>query len=87
MGEVAQVALEEVAICSYVTLVLARELRKMSEERAIVLHKASEVGWSQNQKDQDGRSMRGESRQFADKNDIFVPGASQRHRKDHTDAS
>merc|ERR1740138_1859466 len=43
-------------------LVLARDLRKMSEERAIVLHKASEVGWSQTQKDQDGREMKGAMR-------------------------
>jgi len=53
-------------------LVLARELRKMSEERAIVLHKASEVGWSQNQKDQDGRSMRGENRKNGHQFNLFA---------------
>lgn len=53
-------------------LVLGRELRKMSEERAIVLHKASEVGWSQQQKDQDGRTMRGENRKHAHQFNLFA---------------
>merc|ERR1711959_657157 len=53
-------------------LVLGRELRKMSEERAIVLHKASEVGWGQNQKDQDGRAMRGSERKTAHQFNLFA---------------
>lgn len=53
-------------------LVLGRELRKMSEERAIVLHKASETGWSQQQKDQDGRTMRGENRKHAHQFNLFA---------------
>mmetsp|Transcript_29808 Transcript_29808/g.48034 ORF Transcript_29808/g.48034 Transcript_29808/m.48034 type:complete len:727 (+) Transcript_29808:125-2305(+) len=53
-------------------LVLGRELRKMGEERAIVLHKASEVGWSQQQKDQDGRQMRGNERKHAYEFKLFA---------------
>merc|ERR1719408_800284 len=53
-------------------LVLGRELRKMSEERAIVLHKASEVGWSQTTKDQDGRIQRGAERKFGHQFNLFA---------------
>jgi len=52
-------------------LVLARELRKMGEERAIVLHKASETGWSQQQKDSDGRNVRGDQRKAAHQFNLF----------------
>jgi hypothetical protein len=44
----------------------------MGEERAIVLHKASEVGWSQQQKDQDGRQMRGDERKIAHQFNLFA---------------
>jgi hypothetical protein len=44
----------------------------MSEERAIVLHKASEVGWGQNQKDQDGRAMKGSERKIAHSFNLFA---------------
>ncbi|CAK0838069.1 unnamed protein product, partial [Prorocentrum cordatum] len=37
-------------------LEMGRDLRKMGEERAIVLHKAAETGWSVQMKDQDGRN-------------------------------
>lgn len=53
------------------SLELGRELRKMGEERAIVLHKASEVGWSVQQKDADGRIMRGDTRKFASQFNLF----------------
>lgn len=53
-------------------LVLARELRKMNEDRAIVLHKASEVGWSEQRKDQDGRSMRENQRKHAHAFNLFA---------------
>lgn len=53
-------------------LVLARELRKMSEERAIVLHKASEVGWSQTTKDEDGRKTKGIEQKHAHKFKLFA---------------
>lgn len=52
-------------------LELGRELRKMGEERAIVLHKASEVGWSTQQKDQDGRTLRGDGRKLPHQFHIF----------------
>jgi len=52
-------------------LEMARELRKMGEERALVLYKAAEVGWSEVQKDQDGRAMRGDGRKLAHKFNIF----------------
>merc|ERR1719199_1863773 len=53
-------------------LVLGRELRRLGEERAIVLHKASEVGWGQTQKDQDGRAMRGAERKYAHQFNLFA---------------
>merc|ERR1719502_1532809 len=53
-------------------LVLGRELRKMGEERAIVLHKAAEVGWNPQQKDQDGRAMRGSERKHAYQFNLFA---------------
>lgn len=53
-------------------LVLGRELRKMSEERAIVLHKASEVGWGQTEKDQDGRLKKGAERKFGHQFNLFA---------------
>mmetsp|Transcript_21390 Transcript_21390/g.47393 ORF Transcript_21390/g.47393 Transcript_21390/m.47393 type:complete len:768 (+) Transcript_21390:174-2477(+) len=52
-------------------LELGRELRKMGEERAIVLHKAAETGWSVQQKDQDGRKMRGDGRKNAHQFNLF----------------
>jgi len=52
-------------------LELARELRKMGEERAIVLHKAAEVGWSESAKDQDGRALRGAIQKHAHKFNLF----------------
>ncbi|CAK9068031.1 Hypothetical protein (Fragment) [Durusdinium trenchii] len=52
-------------------LEMARELRKMGEERALVLYKAAEVGWSEVQKDQDGRATRGDGRKLAHKFNIF----------------
>lgn len=52
-------------------LEMGRELRKMGEERAIVLHKASETGWSVQQKDQDGRTMRGDGRKLAHQFNLF----------------
>eukprot|EP00440_Ansanella_granifera_P052637 gb/GFBE01057071.1/.p1 GENE.gb/GFBE01057071.1/~~gb/GFBE01057071.1/.p1 ORF type:complete len:697 (+),score=228.69 gb/GFBE01057071.1/:1-2091(+) len=58
-------------------LELARDLRKMGEERAIVLHKAAEVGWSEVQKDQDGRSMRGDGRKTAHKFNLFADISSE----------
>lgn len=53
------------------SLELGRELRKMGEERAIVLHKASEVGWSVQQKDQDGRLVRTDTKKFASQFNLF----------------
>jgi len=44
----------------------------MSEERAIVLHKASEVGWSNVTKDQDGRKTRGDERKHAHQFNLFA---------------
>eukprot|EP00930_Biecheleria_cincta_P001395 TRINITY_DN102535_c0_g1_i1.p1 TRINITY_DN102535_c0_g1~~TRINITY_DN102535_c0_g1_i1.p1 ORF type:complete len:713 (-),score=179.72 TRINITY_DN102535_c0_g1_i1:56-2020(-) len=58
-------------------LELARELRKMGEERAIVLHKAAEVGWSDVQKDQDGRNVRGDGRKIAHKFNMFADISSE----------
>jgi len=58
-------------------LELARDLRKMGEERAIVLHKAAEVGWSEVQKDQDGRAMRGDGRKAAHKFNLFADISSE----------
>jgi len=52
-------------------LVLGRELRKMGEDRSIVLHKAAETGWSNQQKDQDGRTMRGDGRKLAHQFNLF----------------
>lgn len=52
-------------------LELGRDLRKMGEERAIVLHKASETGWAVQQKDQDGRTMRGDARRTAHQFNLF----------------
>merc|ERR1719469_306758 len=43
----------------------------MGEERAIVLHKASETGWSIQQKDQDGRTVRGDVRKTGHQFNIF----------------
>jgi len=53
------------------SLELGRDLRKMGEERAIVLHKAAETGWSVQQKDQDGRNMRGDGRKQAHQFNLF----------------
>jgi len=39
------------------SLTMGRDLRKMGEDRAIVLHKAAEVGWANETKDKDGRLM------------------------------
>lgn len=52
-------------------LEMGRDLRKMGEERAIVLHKAAETGWTVQQKDQDGRSMRGDARRHAHQFNLF----------------
>uniref|UniRef100_A0A7S1AKB3 J domain-containing protein n=1 Tax=Noctiluca scintillans TaxID=2966 RepID=A0A7S1AKB3_NOCSC len=52
-------------------LVMGRELRKMGEERAIVLHRASETGWAVQQKDQDGRLMRGDGRKLPHQFNLF----------------
>merc|ERR1719343_884957 len=52
-------------------LEMGRDLRKMGEERAIVLHKASETGWTVQQKDQDGRTMKGDGRKQAHEFNIF----------------
>eukprot|EP00927_Polykrikos_kofoidii_P030720 TRINITY_DN26447_c0_g1_i1.p1 TRINITY_DN26447_c0_g1~~TRINITY_DN26447_c0_g1_i1.p1 ORF type:complete len:766 (-),score=189.39 TRINITY_DN26447_c0_g1_i1:107-2404(-) len=53
------------------SLELGRDLRKMGEERAIVLHKASETGWSVNLKDADGRGTRGDGRKIAHRFNLF----------------
>eukprot|EP00928_Gymnodinium_smaydae_P087348 TRINITY_DN71621_c0_g1_i1.p1 TRINITY_DN71621_c0_g1~~TRINITY_DN71621_c0_g1_i1.p1 ORF type:complete len:776 (+),score=224.71 TRINITY_DN71621_c0_g1_i1:186-2330(+) len=53
------------------SLEMARDLRKAGEERAIVLHKASEVGWQQQQKDQDGRAMRTDTRKTGHAFNLF----------------
>lgn len=58
-------------------LEMGRELRKMGEERAIVLHKAAETGWSDVQKDQDGRKMRGDGRKQAHKFNLFADISSE----------
>lgn len=52
-------------------LEMGRDLRKMGEDRAIVLHKAAETGWAVQQKDQDGRAMRGDGRKVAHKFNLF----------------
>jgi len=57
-------------------LVLARDLRKMSEDRALVLYKASEVGWSQSQKDSDGREMKGAIQKHAHQFNLFADVSS-----------
>lgn len=57
-------------------LELGRELRKMGEERAIVLHKAAETGWSERQKDQDGRLMRADGRKLPHQFNLFVDVSS-----------
>lgn len=59
------------------SLELGRELRKMGEERAIVLHKASETGWTVQQKDQDGRVMRGDGRKLPHKFNLFADISSE----------
>jgi len=51
-------------------LEMARDLRKMGEERAIVLHKAAETGWTVQQKDQDGRT-KGDKRKIAHAFNLF----------------
>jgi hypothetical protein len=53
-------------------LILGRELRKLGEERAIVLHKASEVGWSQTERDQDGRLKKGAERKYGHQFKLFA---------------
>lgn len=53
-------------------LEMGRDLRKMGEERAIVLHKAAETGWAVQQKDQDGRTMRGDGRKMAHQFNLFA---------------
>lgn len=58
-------------------LEMGRELRKMGEERAIVLHKAAEVGWSDVKKDQDGRAMRGDGRKIAHQFNLFADISSE----------
>lgn len=52
-------------------LEMGRELRKLGEERAIVLHKAAETGWSVQQKDADGRKMKGDVRRHAHQFNLF----------------
>jgi len=59
----------DAALCK--SLEMGRDLRKMGEDRAIVLHKASETGWTVQQKDQDGRSMRGDGRKQAHQFNLF----------------
>lgn len=59
------------------SLELGRELRKMGEERAIVLHKAAETGWTVQQKDADGRTMRGDGRKLAHKFNLFADISSE----------
>eukprot|EP00442_Polarella_glacialis_P026490 CAMPEP_0115107506 /NCGR_PEP_ID=MMETSP0227-20121206/37360_1 /TAXON_ID=89957 /ORGANISM="Polarella glacialis, Strain CCMP 1383" /LENGTH=740 /DNA_ID=CAMNT_0002505445 /DNA_START=120 /DNA_END=2342 /DNA_ORIENTATION=+ len=59
------------------SLELGRELRKMGEDRAIVLHKAAETGWSDVQKDQDGRKMRGDGRKQAHQFSLFADVSSE----------
>lgn len=58
-------------------LEMGRELRKLGEERAIVLHKASETGWTVQQKDQDGRTMRGDGRKLPHKFNLFADISSE----------
>lgn len=53
-------------------LEMGRDLRKMGEERAIVLHKAAETGWAVQQKDQDGRTLRGDGRKMAHQFNLFA---------------
>mmetsp|Transcript_75584 Transcript_75584/g.210000 ORF Transcript_75584/g.210000 Transcript_75584/m.210000 type:complete len:759 (-) Transcript_75584:146-2422(-) len=52
-------------------LEMGRDLRKMGEDRAIVLHKASEVGWNIVQKDLDGRQKGIDGRKIAHKFNLF----------------
>jgi hypothetical protein len=52
-------------------LEMGRDLRKMGEERALVLYKASETGWNERQKDQDGRFTRGDGRKQAHQFNLF----------------
>lgn len=52
-------------------LEMGRDLRKAGEERAIVLHKASETGWSVREKDADGRNVRGDGRKIAHRFNLF----------------
>merc|ERR1719253_270299 len=59
----------EAALCH--ALEMGRDLRKMGEDRAIVLHKAAVEGWSQQSKDQDGRTMRGDGRKQAHAFNLF----------------
>lgn len=59
----------EVALAK--ALEMGRDLRKMGEERAIVLHKAAETGWAVQQKDQDGRNMRVDGRKTGHKFNFF----------------
>jgi len=65
-------------------LELGRDLRKMGEDRAIVLHKASETGWNVQQKDQDGRVSNQATKQGAAKFNLFGDISSEE--EDHGDA-
>eukprot|EP00929_Paragymnodinium_shiwhaense_P000439 TRINITY_DN100681_c0_g1_i1.p1 TRINITY_DN100681_c0_g1~~TRINITY_DN100681_c0_g1_i1.p1 ORF type:complete len:705 (-),score=246.35 TRINITY_DN100681_c0_g1_i1:56-2170(-) len=53
------------------SLEMGRDLRKAGEDRALVLYKASEVGWSVQQKDSDGRVMRGDTRKGGHNFNLF----------------
>eukprot|EP00933_Yihiella_yeosuensis_P075789 TRINITY_DN8531_c0_g3_i1.p1 TRINITY_DN8531_c0_g3~~TRINITY_DN8531_c0_g3_i1.p1 ORF type:complete len:751 (-),score=227.18 TRINITY_DN8531_c0_g3_i1:311-2317(-) len=59
------------------SLEMGRDLRKMGEERAIVLHKAAETGWTDVKKDSDGRAMRGDGRKQAHKFNLFADISSE----------
>lgn len=52
-------------------LEMGRDLRKIGEERAIVLHKAAETGWSVQMKDNDGRKMGPDVRKHAYQFNLF----------------
>jgi len=52
-------------------LEMGRDLRKMGEDRAIVLHKASETGWQPTQKDLDGRTKGVDARKQAHQFNLF----------------
>jgi len=53
------------------SLEMGRDLRKMGEDRAIVLHKAAETGWAVKTQDKDGRTMNQDGRKQAHQFNLF----------------